>query len=309
MCMFDDDRKRILIVEDDANTLAVLKEALVDCGYLTAVAHTGVEALNSINLFKPHLILTDHNMPDMTGLEMLKKLRSKENYVTVIFVTARSDGDFAAKALRLGADDYVRKPFMLDELIARIEVSLRNNELHRELFVANVKLQEMIEKDYLTGLYNMRSMYERIDYELKRARRFKRNVSCIMVDMDHFKRVNDDHDHLFGSFVLKEVGSIIQGNLREIDFAARYGGDEFLVVITETDEGGTGTVCNRLREKIEAHVFESGSDKIQLTVSVGFSIFDPEDVSTDARSLVRQADHALYISKEQGRNKVTKYSA
>ena len=307
--MLDDDTKRILIVEDDENTMAVIKEALDDYGYLTAVAHTGAEALGAINMFKPHLVLTDHNMPDMTGLEMLKKLRSKENYVTVIFVSARADGEFVAQTLRMGADDFVRKPFMLEELIARIEVSLRNNELHRELFVANIKLQEMVEKDYLTGLYNMRSMYDRIDYELKRARRFKRSVSCIMIDMDHFKRVNDDHDHLFGSFVLKEVGQLIRENLREIDFAARYGGDEFLVVITETDEEGIKIVSERLREKIQGHVFESGDDSIQLTVSLGYSMFNPQDPAADARSLVRGADQALYESKRQGRNRVTKFVA
>lgn len=307
--MINDDIRRILIVEDDMNTMAVIKESLDDHGYLTAVAHTGAEALNAIPDFQPHVVLADHNMPDMTGLEMLKKLRSRENYVTVIFVSARSDGEFIAKALRLGADDYIRKPFMLDELLARIEVSLRNNELHRELFVANIKLQEMVEKDYLTGLYNMRSMYDRIDYELKRARRFKRNLSCIMIDMDHFKRVNDDHDHLFGSFVLKEVGSLIKDNLREIDFAARYGGDEFLVVLTETDEEGTKVVADRLREKIENHLFESGNDSINLTVSLGFSMFDPEDPVADARVLVREADHALYQSKAKGRNRVTQFVA
>jgi two-component system cell cycle response regulator len=307
--MFNDNVKRILIVEDDNNTLSVLKEALENHGYLTAVSKTGAEALGAINIFNPHLVLTDHNMPDMTGLEMLKKLRSKENYVTVIFVSARGDGDFVAKVLRMGADDYVRKPFMLDELISRIEVSLRNNDLHRELFVANVKLQEMVEKDYLTGLYNMRSMYDRIEYELKRARRFKRFMSCIMIDMDHFKKVNDDHDHLFGSFVLKEVGSIIKDSLREIDFAARYGGDEYLVVLTETDEAGTNVVCNRLREKIQNKLFESGADRIQLTVSLGYTMFNPEDSTSDAKVLVRQADNALYESKNRGRNRVTKFSA
>jgi diguanylate cyclase (GGDEF)-like protein len=307
--MFNDDKKRILIVEDDSSTQSIIQEALNDYGYLTAVAKNGTEALAAINLFKPHLLLTDHNMPDMSGLELLKKLRSKENYVTVIFVTARSDGEFAAKALKLGADDYIRKPFLMDELIARIEVSLRNNDLHRELFVANVKLQEMVEKDYLTGLYNMRSMYDRIDYELKRARRFKRKLSCVMVDMDNFKRVNDDHDHLFGSHVLKEVGHLIRDNLREIDFAARYGGDEYLIVLTEADEEGTKVVCERLRSKIESHVFELGADKIQLTISLGYTIFDTENETEDARSLVRHADHALYESKRMGRNRITKYGA
>jgi len=302
--------KRILLVEDDENILAVIREALDDSGYETSVACTGAEALSAVNVFKPHLVLTDHNMPDLTGLEMLKKLRERENYVTVMFVSARGDSNFVTQALRAGADDYIRKPFRLDELIARVEVGMRNNELHRELFVANVKLQEIVEKDYLTGLYNMRSMYERVDYELKRARRFKRSVAAIMLDMDHFKSVNDNHDHLFGSFVLKEMGKIIHENLREIDFAARYGGDEFLMVLTEIDERGCQVVCERLRSFIEEHTFINGKEKIQLTVSLGYSLFEADKASdVDARSLVRQADHALYESKNNGRNQVSKYSA
>ena len=307
------ERKRILIVEDDPHTMAVVKEALEDAGYETAVAESGGEALGAVNVFKPHLVVTDHNMPDLTGFEMLKKLRSRENYVTVLFLSARGDAEFVAQTLREGADDYIRKPFRLDEFLARVEVALRTNELHRELFVANVKLQEIVERDHLTDLYNMRSMYERIDYELKRAKRFRRSVSCVMLDMDHFKSVNDDHDHLFGSFVLQEVGQLIKKNLREIDFAARYGGDEFLVVITETDEKGAQTVCERLRKTIEGHTFVSGDDSIQLTVSVGYSIFtgeeDEGEKELDARELVRRADNALYISKREGRNTVSKFAS
>ena len=241
----DSKQVKILVVDDDPNTLEVIYEALVQANYTAKKASHADEALHLIETFEPTIVLTDHDMPGLTGLEMLNELRQQENYTTVIFVSARGESTLVAQALRAGADDFIRKPFRFEEMLARIEASLRVNGLHKDLLEANQKLQKMVELDYLTGLFNMRSMYDRIDFELKRGKRFGRSVSCIMMDMDHFKSVNDTNDHLFGSFVLKEVGQIIKKTMREIDFAARYGGDEFLIVLTETNEEGTFTFCNR----------------------------------------------------------------
>jgi two-component system cell cycle response regulator len=128
-----------------------------------------------------------------------------------------------------------------------------------------------------------------------------------MMDMDHFKSVNDTNDHLFGSFVLKTTGGLIKQTMREIDFAARYGGDEFLVVLTETNENGTRIFCERLREKILKHTFDDGKNQMKLTASMGFALSEANP-SIDARALVRQADHALYRAKELGRNRVAVFS-
>jgi diguanylate cyclase (GGDEF)-like protein len=125
-----------------------------------------------------------------------------------------------------------------------------------------------------------------------------------MFDMDHFKKVNDSHDHLFGSFVLKEMGRLLAELLRETDFAARFGGDEFLVVLTETDERGAHTFCHRLLQKVRSHTFQDKSDSIQLTLSLGYSVCSAQFEFT-ARDLVRAADHALYKSKEGGRNRTS----
>lgn len=298
---------KILVVEDDTNTLEVIKEALVQAQYTVETASQADEALRKIDSFAPTLVLTDHDMPGLTGLEMLTELRQRQNYTTVIFVSARGEASLVARALRAGADDYIRKPFRFEEMLARIEACLRVNNLHRDLLDANEKLQKMVDMDYLTGLYNMRSMYDRIDFELKRAKRFGRNVSCIMMDMDHFKTVNDTNDHLFGSFVLKTTGGLIKETMREIDFAARYGGDEFLIVLTETHEAGTRIFCERLREKILHHTFDDGKNQMKLTISMGFAMshLDPK---IEARTLVRQADHALYRAKELGRNRVAIFS-
>jgi len=295
--------KKVLIVEDDGAILSMLEEAVRQAGYETKTSTSGREALELVKTFQPQIVLTDNDMPEMTGLEMLKEFRRQKNYVTVIFISGRTDSQFVVEALRAGADDYIRKPFRMNELLARIEAALRTNDVHRDLMDANLKLQEMVDHDDLTGLLNMRSMYDKIDVEISRAQRFGRHVACVMMDMDKFKAVNDNHDHLFGSFVLKEVGHMIRASMRDVDFAARYGGDEFLIVLTETSKNGVEIFAERLRKAIEAHVFELGKDKIQLTSSMGFAVGGFGD-TRDARQLVRDADHALYDAKEKGRNRV-----
>ena len=299
-----EEHKRILLVDDEPEILEYLQEALSSVGYRTETASSADEALQQIKIFQPHLVLTDHQMPGLTGLEMLQNLRRQENYVTVIFVSANVDTDCVIEALKAGADDYIRKPFRLTELLARIESTLRHNDTHRELFEANRKLQELVDRDHLTGLYNMRTIYDKIDFELRRGRRFARQVACVMLDMDRFKSVNDNHDHLFGSFVIQQLGEIIESNVREVDIAARYGGDEFLIVLTEAQADGVRIFCERLREAIAGRVFQKGDDRICLTASMGFSLSDGRE---DARTLVRQADHALYEAKAAGRNGVAEY--
>ena len=293
--------RRILMVEDDPTILQLLKEALGEQGYQTQTAASAQEAMQLIREFKPHLVLTDQDMPGLTGLEMLRELRTQLNYVAVIFVSGRSDTEMITQALKAGADDYVRKPFRFEELLARVEACLRTRDLHDELLSANERLQDMVERDYLTGLFNMRSMYDRIDGELKRAQRYNRQLACVMIDMDHFKSVNDGHDHLFGSFVLKEVGKLIQATMRDSDFAARYGGDEYLVVLTDTDIKGARVFCERLRKKVFEKKFTDGRNQIQLTMSLGCAVWQQER-PVDARQLVRLADHALYRAKDAGRN-------
>ena len=299
-----EEHKRILVVDDEPEILEYLQDALVTAGYRTEIASSTDEALQQIKIFQPHLVLTDHEMPGLTGLEMLRSLRRQDNYVTVIFISANIDTTCVVEALKAGADDYILKPCRIAELLARIEGTLRHNDTHRELFEANRKLQELVDRDHLTGLYNMRTIYDKIDFELRRGRRFARQVACVMLDMDQFKSVNDNHDHLFGSFVIQQVGEIIESNVREVDFAARYGGDEFLVVVTEAPTDGVRIFCERLREAIAGHVFQKGDDRIRLTASMGFSL---SDGCEDARTLVRQADHALYEAKADGRNRVVEH--
>ncbi len=297
--------QKILIVDDDPQISGLMTMILESYGYEIAVAASGNEALKKLDQIMPHLVLLDVNMPGLSGLETLEIVRKREEYTSVVLVSGNSDTQDVIKGLEAGADDYICKPFNLHELVARVKTQLRIKNLTDKLSEANKKLQALVEIDDLTGLYNMRGMYDRINLEISRNRRFGSGICAIMMDMDHFKRVNDDHDHLFGSFVLKEVGGIIKTSMRDVDFGARYGGDEFMVILTGTDYDGAMKYAERLRLAIEEYDFNNGEHRMDLTTSMGLAVLRPDsERNLTAKELVQWADRALYESKETGRNKV-----
>ena len=302
--VIENKKRRILVVDDDSSSREIVAKALEYEGYQTRQAESGNEGLKVMNEWVPHLILLDVNMPGLNGIETLARLRVRDEYVSVIFVSADCTRDDVVRGLDAGADDYVCKPFDVMELMSRVRSQLRIKDLNDSLKKANDRLKELVDIDDLTGLFNMRSLYKRLDFELDRARRYNRSVCAIMMDLDHFKRVNDQHDHLFGSYVLSEVGKIVRANIRKVDFAARYGGDEFLVVLTEINMEGAKTFASRLRSKIEESVFKSDEFRMELTASLGLAIINPNTINIDARSLVRYADRSLYAAKANGRNRV-----
>lgn len=299
---FNPEDRRVLVVDDDPDSLSIIVEALRWEGYQTQMAISGVEGLALIQSWSPDLILLDVNMSGMNCFETLKGLRQRQNYVSVMFISGDTSSENVVAGLDSGADDYIPKPFDTLELLARVRTQLRIKDLNDQLWSANVRLNELVDIDDLTGLYNMRSIFQKLELELDRARRFNRQVAVVMLDMDHFKLVNDGHDHLFGSFVLSEVGLLIRKNIRAHDLGARYGGDEFLMILTETSSEGTQRFCERLLGAIQGHHFRSGSDEMKLTTSIGFAITPAGAAQTDARGLVRAADHALYEAKRAGRN-------
>jgi two-component system, cell cycle response regulator len=296
--------RRILVVDDDKASLDIVSEALKWEGYQVRMAQSAALGLREIEDWHPDIVLLDIDMPEVDGFTTLKILRQEKLYCSVIFLSGKSDTDSVIEGLDAGADDYICKPFDPLEMLARVRAQLRIKDLTDQLRAANEKLKELVDIDDLTGLFNMRSLYQRLDHELERGRRFDRSVCVVMLDMDNFKEVNDGHDHLFGSFVISEVGRLIKNNIRTVDIGARYGGDEFLIVLTEVEIDGAQLFCERLRKAIEGHLFKSGSDEMRLTVSIGFAIKAPFDSETDSRELVRAADRALYDAKEKGRNRV-----
>lgn len=303
-------QRTILVVDDDPDSVRVVSHALKWAGYEVCAAANATETHQFLaDGIVPDLVLLDVNLPGVDGISLLKELRSRYRYVAVIFISGDSAIESVTRGLDSGADDYVTKPFDPRELLARVRSQLRIRDLTDQLRDANEKLKELVDTDDLTGLYNMRSLYQKLDSELSRARRFGRAVCVVMMDIDRFKSVNDSHDHLFGSYVLAEVGTIIRQSIRHIDLAARYGGDEFLIVLTETSAEGARIFCERLREAIEKRTFAHGLDKIRLTASLGFAITSQKsEDDSNPRNLVRAADTALYEAKRSGRNCVRQKS-
>ena len=247
-------------------------------------------------------ILLDINMPGIDGLETLQLLRSNEEHISIIFVSGNSNTDAVIHGLDAGADDYICKPFNPMELLARVRTQLRVKTLYDDLQQANLQLKHLVEIDDLTGLFNMRSLYDKLNHEIGRVDRYGGNVSVVMMDLDHFKKVNDGNDHLFGSYVLSEVGKIIHKNTRRVDFASRYGGDEFLIILNETNLKGAMAFSERVRDAIERAMFSSDDYSIHLTTSLGLSTYSQGESGIRAQELVRFADQALYEAKNEGRN-------
>jgi two-component system, cell cycle response regulator len=293
--------RKILVIDQDPASTEIIKEILTWENYAIDVCTHESEASLILDKQAFDLVLLESSL----DLKILKKVKESPSFVPVVLVSHNNQSETVVQGLNAGADDCIAKPFAPTEFLARIRAQLRIKDLTDNLHRTNLKLQELVEIDDLTGLFNMRSMYQKLELEIQRSKRYQRLVCVVMMDMDHFKSVNDGHDHLFGSFVLSEVGNIIRHSTRNIDIPARYGGDEFLIVLTETHTEGAIAFCERLRHTIESFHFIHGQDQIRLTTSLGFAITSPTEVDINAKSLVREADHALYESKRSGRNQTS----
>ena len=291
----------LFVIDDDPDATKYLAGILEHQGYRVLSSNTSADTLQLLQMHKPDLLLLDINMPGLSGFEILNYLRQQEEYVSVIFVSGNSSQQHVVQGLNAGADDYIRKPYDPQELLSRIRAKLRIKDLHDKLTIANHQLKELVDRDDLTGLFNMRSFYDKLENELQRGSRYHRQVGVVMMDMDYFKLANDKQDHLFGSSVLAEVGKIIKHSIRKVDFAARYGGDEFIIVLTETTEHGAEMFTERLRDTIASHDFVYGSNVVHLTCSLGYALSGPGQ-TIDARTLTLHADKCLYEAKESGRN-------
>ena len=282
----------------------IIAEALEKGGYKVESANRGEDGLKKIHAWQPQLVLLDINMPGMNGLKTLEAIRKNQNqdYIAVIFISANGAPDDVVLGLDHGADDYLVKPFRMKELLARVRAKLRIKELHDQLRRATKRLEELVDLDDLTGLYNMRALYRRLDSEILRSIRYGKWLSCIMIDMDSFKTINDNHDHLFGSWVIVQVAQVIKASSRNMDIAARYGGDEYLIVLPETNLQGAERLAERIRLAVAGTTFIHGKDKAKLTCSLGVASVNAKNFKVDAKEFVRVADQMLYEAKNAGRN-------
>jgi two-component system cell cycle response regulator len=302
----DPKNRLVLVLDEDAETLELMLEPLRWEGYDVRGFTSLKEVSEFLNYCKPHMIIVDPDFSKQNGLDYLNSLSGQLDLTSLIVVSSNNNTDRITQCLDLGASDYIISPFVPLEFLARVRTQFRFLDQKEELMSTNQKLKELVEIDDLTGLFNMRSIYQKMEFEMERGKRFNRSVTAVMIDMDKFKSVNDGHDHLFGSYILSEVGKIIRSSTRNIDIPARFGGDEFLIVLSETPLAGVELFCDRLRKKVEQTIFANEKDSIKLTLSLGYASTVPGEFIT-AKELVRRADVALYEAKRRGRNQAVGY--
>jgi two-component system cell cycle response regulator len=308
---------KILVVDDSRAQREALSAVLRAEGYEVVEAKDAREALRLAKSANPDLVLLDMILPDMDGREVLRLIKpppEREEFLPVIIFSVKGDVNTKVEGLRLGADDFLVKGVGDAEIIARVGVMLRIKSLQERLREMQARLEEQSITDSLTGLKNRRFFDERLFEEFQRAQRYGDHLSLIMVDLDHFKEVNDRFGHQAGDAVLRESASLIRSSLRDPDICARYGGEEFAVILPKTHMSGALAVAERIWRAIGAKEFpvlgdrSQGQRAVRITGSIGIAFYPSKDIVT-SELLVRFADQALYEAKRQGRNNICLYQA
>ncbi|MEB2343434.1 MAG: diguanylate cyclase [Deltaproteobacteria bacterium] len=297
----------ILIIDDSTAARDELRRALEAAGRYGQVlsARDGIEGLRVLLAEPVDAVICDLEMPGLDGEKLLaaQRARSGGEEMPFLFLTAQRDPERMARLLRAGACDIVQKPFYAAELLARLDLHLRLRRLQAELREKNATLARLSTTDPVTGLRNRRYATEFLALEVLRAVRYHTPLAVLLLDLDHFKRVNDTHGHRVGDAVLQVVADTLRATLRSTDVAGRYGGEEFLVVLPQTERAGAVALAERVRAAIEETAIDVGGPApVSVTVSIGVAALDERTGS--AEQLVERADGALYAAKDAGRNRV-----
>jgi len=294
-----------VVADDDRMTREYVAGLLRGKGMEVHAFDNGQKAIERVGAGGVDVVLLDIMMPGLSGLDCCRliKTMTKDSFLPVILLTARTDTESRVEGLRIGADDYVCKPFDERELVARVSAMLRIQRAHEAVRTAKKRLEDLSILDELTGLYNYRYLHDRLTEEFKRAQRYRDPLACAMVDIDHFRLFNDRYGHDEGDAVLAEVASRLKEVVREIDVVARYGGEEFLLVLPSTHFSGALAVADRLWRSIGTKPIKGTDDRHKVTVSVGVSLYPGRDVKNKDQ-LLKAADHALFQAKADGRNRI-----
>lgn len=295
---------RILVADDDRFSRLVLSKTLGSWGYEVEVAEDGLQAVAALTQDGgPQLAIIDWMMPGLDGPEVCRRVREAgvEPYRYLILLTSRTGRQDLVEGLNSGADEYLSKPFDPLELRARLRIGRRLLDLERELIQARDALHRQATHDALTGLLNRRAVLDALEEEVARARRRKIGVGVLLVDLDHFKSINDTHGHLAGDHVLVEAGRRMADVVRPYDRVGRYGGEEFLVVVPDSDPQVLADVGERVRTAIREAPIAADGASVTVTASIGAN-WSVEVAALD--EFVRGADDALYQAKRSGRDQV-----
>lgn len=297
---------RVLVVDDEDNVRGLLEQILRRDGYTTLAVKSAEEALTALEKAPYPVVLADISLPGMSGLDLIGHIKRRYDS-DVIVITGRVEEYTYGEAISQGASDFIVKPVRSDELLLRLKRVLEEREMKRTQARIMRELQNLVITDSLTGLSNSRHFHTQIEIERERARRYHHALTLLIIDVDHFKKINDAYGHLEGDRVLAALASLVQSLIRRTDSAYRYGGEEFTVLLPETEGTEAQRVADRIRLEIAgAAFFKTPENQTPVTVSIGVAQWQADESTA---SFIKRADAALYQAKASGRNSVCVQSA
>lgn len=297
---------RILIADDEALSRKLLQSLLQKMGFQVVVACDGDHAWKELESpDAPALVVLDWMMPGCEGIELVRRVRAQKEraYTYLILLTARREREDLLEGLNAGADDYLRKPLDADELQAKLVIGQRILAVQHRLAEALMAEKYQARHDSLTGLYNHREILHILDREIERNRRQNCCTAAIMLDVDHFKQINDTYGHQCGDAVLREFSRRVASGLRPYDSCGRYGGEEFLLVVPQCDLVSARHIAERIRGALSEEPVRCNGNSITVTASLGVTVSCNGKRTADA--MVQACDQAMYASKRAGRNRVS----
>jgi diguanylate cyclase (GGDEF)-like protein len=296
-----------LIAEDDPIFRRMLQRWFTRWGYQVTPVENGLDAWEVLQgQDAPQLAILDWMMPGLDGIALCRKIRGGDPgpYRYVLLLTAKDDKQDVVTGLEAGADDYLTKPFDVDELRARVRAGKRILDLQAALIHAKDELEFAAAHDRLTGLWNRGAILDLMKIEVSRRRRTRDSLGVVMADIDHFKKINDTYGHLVGDAVLQEVARRLVAAVRTYDAVGRYGGEEFLIVFPGCNGASLLAGAERLRCCIAEQPVESSVGRIPVTLSLGLASVEQGEETVNSEAILRRADEALYAAKARGRNRV-----
>ncbi len=298
--------RQVMIAEDDPMFRRILQSWLREWGYEVTVVEDGAQAWESLQQEpSPELLILDWVMPEVNGPELCRRIRERGGspYQYIMLVTGKDAKQDIVTGFDAGADDYITKPIDRDELQARLRVGNRILSLQRGLIAAREEVAFQATHDLLTGIWNRRAVLDCMFRECQRAFRAHESIAVLMLDVDHFKRINDTYGHLAGDEILREVANRLVQNVRSFDIVGRYGGEEFLVVLPGCDDYRIHPSADRLRAAIASEPMAFDRERITITASIGATVVSAY-LDVAQTEILLAADKALYEAKNNGRNRV-----
>ncbi|WLQ16642.1 diguanylate cyclase [Hahella aquimaris] len=298
---------QVLLVDDDFFFREYISLLLEDAGHKVLKAASAEEGLHILKTHPCSIILTDWMMPAFSGLDFCMQVRRwEQGYHYIILLTGKETSAEVVEGLSAGADDFIKKSASPSEVMARVKCGARIIQQHRKLEEQKEKIAQLAERDPLTNAYNRHFLYTRLPGEIKRSKRYHIELSVIMTDIDHFKRINDGYGHLIGDRALKFFARTLSENLRQnVDWVCRYGGEEFVIVLPNTELDKGVHTAEKLRGILERSVLTTENGELNFTASFGVAALSSLKGVYEMESLLRLADERLYESKNKGRNCVS----